>query len=148
MAQVPVEEEIKQKWGWLGHTLRQPHADVNWTALEWNPQGSRWRGRPNSTWRRSVQMEAKAVGLNGNGVKVAAKNKVRWRCVLDALCSKYDLQETLIDWLIDSMYCTKPISNNRTLYDYAILLLPFMYRMYQNNLPGCTMYFVSDHWSI
>jgi hypothetical protein len=29
MAQVPVEEEIKQKWGWLGHTLRQPHADVN-----------------------------------------------------------------------------------------------------------------------
>jgi hypothetical protein len=40
-------------------------------------------------------MEVKAVGLNWNGVKVAAKN--RWRCVVDALCSKQELQETLID---------------------------------------------------
>jgi hypothetical protein len=42
-------------------------------------------------------MEAKAVGFNWNGVKVAAKNKVRWRCVVDAACSKQELQETLID---------------------------------------------------
>jgi hypothetical protein len=27
-------------------------------------------------------------GQSWNGVKVAAKNKVRWRCVVDALCSK------------------------------------------------------------
>jgi hypothetical protein len=41
-AKVPVEEEIKQiKWGWLGHTLWKPHADVNRTAFEWNSQGSR-----------------------------------------------------------------------------------------------------------
>jgi hypothetical protein len=63
-------------------------------------QDSKWRGRPNSTWRISVHMEAKAVGLNRNGVKVAAKNKVRWRCVVDDLCSKQELQETLTDWLI------------------------------------------------
>jgi hypothetical protein len=42
-------------------------------------------------------MEAKAVGLNWKVVKVAAKNKGRWRCVVDALCSKQELQETLID---------------------------------------------------
>jgi hypothetical protein len=30
-------------------------------------------------------MEAKAVGMNWNGVKVAAKNKVQWRHVVDAL---------------------------------------------------------------
>jgi hypothetical protein len=42
-------------------------------------------------------MDAKAEGLNWNGVKVAAKNKVRRRCVVDALCSKQELQETLID---------------------------------------------------
>jgi hypothetical protein len=77
--------------------MRKPHADVNRTALEWNPQGSRRRGQPNSTCRRSVQREAKAVGLSWNGVKVAAKNKVRWRCVVDALRSKQELQETLID---------------------------------------------------
>jgi hypothetical protein len=87
MAQVE-EEFRRRKWGWLGHTLRKPHVDVNRTALEWNPQGPRRIVRPNSTWRRSVQMEAKAVGLNWNGAKVAAKNKVRWWCVVDALCSK------------------------------------------------------------
>jgi hypothetical protein len=42
-------------------------------------------------------MEGKAVGLNWNGVKAAAKNNVRWPCVVDALCSKYELQERLID---------------------------------------------------
>jgi hypothetical protein len=42
-------------------------------------------------------MEAKDVGLNWNGVKLAAKNNVRWRCVVDDLCSKQELQETLID---------------------------------------------------
>jgi hypothetical protein len=81
----PVEEEIN---GWLGHTLQKPRAGVNRTTLEWNQQGSRRRRRPNSTWRRSVQMEAKAEGLNCSGVKVSAKNKVRWQCVMDALCSK------------------------------------------------------------
>jgi hypothetical protein len=55
---------------------------------EWNPQDSRRRGGPNSTWRISVHMEAKAAGLNWNGVKAAVKNKVRWRCVVDVLCSK------------------------------------------------------------
>jgi hypothetical protein len=73
-----------------------PHADVNRMALEWNPRGSRRRGRPNSTWKRSVHMEAKAVGLNWNGVKVVAKNKVRWRCVVDALCyRKHWLKDAL-----------------------------------------------------
>jgi hypothetical protein len=33
-------------------------------------------------------MEIKAVGLNWNEVKMAAGNKVRWLCVVDALCSK------------------------------------------------------------
>jgi hypothetical protein len=31
-----------------------------------------------------VHMEAKAVGLNWNGMKVAAKNKGQWWCVVDA----------------------------------------------------------------
>jgi hypothetical protein len=44
-------------------------------------------------------MEATAVGLNWNEVNVAAKNTVRWRCVVDALCSKQEVQETLIDFI-------------------------------------------------
>jgi hypothetical protein len=42
-------------------------------------------------------MKTKTIGLNWNEVKVAARNRVRWWCVVDALCSKYELQEALID---------------------------------------------------
>jgi hypothetical protein len=37
-------------------------------------------------------MEAKAVGLNWNRVMVVLKNKVRWWRVVDALCSKQELE--------------------------------------------------------
>jgi hypothetical protein len=48
-------------------------------------------------------MEVKAVGLNWNGVKVVAEN--RWWCVVDALCSKQELQETLIDIYCVTLFC-------------------------------------------
>ena len=40
----PIQKKIKQKkWGWIGHTLRKKPDDR--MTLEWNPQGSRNRGR-------------------------------------------------------------------------------------------------------
>jgi hypothetical protein len=57
----PSIRRIKRRnWGRLGHTLRKPHVDVNRTALEWNPQGSRRRsdrvgpGGDQFTWRLKV----------------------------------------------------------------------------------------------
>ena len=45
--QRPIEEEIKERaWRWIGHTLRRTDGHVAKTALEWNPQGKRKRGRP------------------------------------------------------------------------------------------------------
>jgi hypothetical protein len=49
------------------------------------------------TWRRSILMETKATGLNCTKLKVAVRNKVWWRDVVDILCSKLELQEAFID---------------------------------------------------
>jgi len=78
----------KREWGWLCHTLRKPFDDITRQALEWNPpQGKRSRGRPKNTWRRTVLEEAKGVKKTWAEIKWVAKNKVRWRNLVDALCS-------------------------------------------------------------
>jgi hypothetical protein len=48
----------KRKVGWIGHALRKEDGEISETALLWNPQGSRKRGRPKNSWRRSVIKEA------------------------------------------------------------------------------------------
>ena len=55
-------------------------------ALDWNPQGKRRRGRPKQTWRRSVHNEALEEGKSWGEVKKLARNRIRWRRFVDALC--------------------------------------------------------------
>ncbi|MDR2074666.1 MAG: hypothetical protein LBP31_00370 [Holosporales bacterium] len=51
----PIELQIKkQKWKWIGHTIRKDKNAVERIVLDWNPQSVRKRGRPKKTWRRSV----------------------------------------------------------------------------------------------
>jgi hypothetical protein len=55
----PVELQIKKrKWKEIGHTIRKDGNAVERIVLDWNPQGTRKRGRPRKTWRRSVMEEA------------------------------------------------------------------------------------------
>ena len=44
----------KRKLRWIGHTLRKEDGEIPKAALLWNTQGSRKRGRPKNSWRRSV----------------------------------------------------------------------------------------------
>lgn len=86
--QEPVCIQIrKRKWGWLGHTLRRPANDIARGALDWNPQGTRRRGRPRTTWRRTVLEEARSLGKSWGEIKQYARNRVRWRTLVEALCS-------------------------------------------------------------
>ena len=48
----------KRKFRWIGHTLRKEDGEISKSALFWNPQGNRKRGRPRNSWRRSVNKEA------------------------------------------------------------------------------------------
>jgi len=40
----------RRKWNWIGHTLRKEAGATEKTALDWNPQGYRRRGRVKRTW--------------------------------------------------------------------------------------------------
>ena len=84
--QGPVAKQIlRKKWGWIGHTLRKPASST--TRQAWNPQGKRKRGRPRNSWRRDTEAELKQQGTNWSGMTRAALNRVRWREVVDGLCS-------------------------------------------------------------
>ena len=45
-----IKMKIKRKWNCIGHTLRKETGAIEKTALDWNPQGYRRRGRPKRTW--------------------------------------------------------------------------------------------------
>jgi hypothetical protein len=77
----------KRKWGCLGHTLRKPPNIIARQVLEWNPQGKWGRGRLRNTWRRTVLKDAKGVNETWAEIKTDAKNRVRWRILVGALCS-------------------------------------------------------------
>ena len=72
--------EIKRrKWNWIGHTIRKDYKTVERMALDWNPQGSRARGRPRNTWKRTVLEEIAKEGKTWNEVKKLTTNRVRWK---------------------------------------------------------------------
>jgi hypothetical protein len=86
--ETPVEVQIKKrKWKWIGHTIRKDENAVERTALEWNPQGTRKRGRPKKTLRRSIMEEAQREGMTWWEVKMLAADRSRWKSFVEALCS-------------------------------------------------------------
>jgi hypothetical protein len=57
--QEDIHLEIRKiKFTWIGHTLRKEGGEIPKAALLWNPQGSRKRGRPKNSWKRSVIKKA------------------------------------------------------------------------------------------
>ncbi|XP_068713228.1 uncharacterized protein [Montipora foliosa] len=86
--QKPVVKQImRRRWGWIGHTLRKPASITTRQALTWNPQGKRKRGRPRNSWSRDTEAVMKQKGSNWTGLAREAQNRVRWRGVVDGLCS-------------------------------------------------------------
>jgi hypothetical protein len=63
MGQEDVNLEIrKRKFRWIGHTLRKDDGEIPKAALQWNPQGSRKRGRP--------KKELEKIGYQRSGEKL------------------------------------------------------------------------------
>ena len=85
--QHPMDVQVrKRKWRWIGHTLRKAPCNITRQALEWNPQGKRKRGRPKQTWRRSLHCELRDSGLTWEEAKTCARDRVKWRGAVEALC--------------------------------------------------------------
>ena len=54
----------RRRWNWLGQVLRGDENDC-FTALGWTPEGQRARGRPKTTWRRTVEKERDKIKQGG-----------------------------------------------------------------------------------
>lgn len=81
----PVLATIKQRrWRWIGHILRRDNEDVTKQALEWNPQGSRRRGRPCTTWRRTITTDLEKAGKSWGEMKNLASNRILYRNWINA----------------------------------------------------------------
>jgi hypothetical protein len=84
----PLELQIKKrKWKWIGHTIRRDENAVERIVLDWNPQGTRKRGRPKKTWRRSIVEEAQRDERTWREVKRLAAGRSRWKSFVEAICS-------------------------------------------------------------
>lgn len=86
--QEPIDIHIRRRKGsWIGHTLRKPTSSFTRQALSRNQKGKRKRGHPRNTWRRDTEAELKTQVMNWNDAPKAAKNRVRWRTLVDSICS-------------------------------------------------------------
>jgi hypothetical protein len=53
--QEDINLEIRKRTSrWIGYILRKEDVEIPKAALQWNPQGSRKRGKPKNNWRRSL----------------------------------------------------------------------------------------------
>jgi len=86
--QKSIENQIKRrKWNWIGQTLRKETGAIETTALDWNPQGYRRRGRLKRTWRRTIEDEIRSTRRSWNEVKGTAGDRNVWKLFMDALSS-------------------------------------------------------------
>ncbi|XP_048488893.1 uncharacterized protein LOC125491311 [Plutella xylostella] len=83
-----IDSEIRlKKWSWIGHTLRRSEDHPPKIALtKWAASGKRKRGRPKTTWRRTVVQEAAALGMSWHEVEGVAQDRSKWKSTLRALC--------------------------------------------------------------
>ena len=85
--QRPADGEIKmRRWRWIGHTLRKPATNVTRQALKWNPQGTRRRGRPRTTWRRDLESDVQKMGRTWDQLERLAQDRDDWRTLVGGLC--------------------------------------------------------------
>ena len=82
-----VDEVKKRRWRWLGHVMRMHKSRHPLAALTWTPQGKRTKGRPQGTWRRTVDEERTKAGKTWNELRWLAQDRVGWRAFVGALCS-------------------------------------------------------------
>ena len=83
-----VLKEIQQRcFRSLGHVLRMPVSNITRIVLRWTPQGKRPRGRPKTTWCRTIESELKELDMTWGKAETKAKDRTGWRNLVATLCS-------------------------------------------------------------
>jgi hypothetical protein len=71
-----ISEVIEEKWfRWFGHVKRMPGNRLSWKILEWEPEGTRIRGRPKDRWIDGVRWSMTKHGLTEEDTR----DRDRWR---------------------------------------------------------------------
>ena len=85
---------MKRRWRFNGHTLKGKPASICSTTLTWAPEGKRKRGRPKTTWRRTVEKERNLAGWRSCAdARAATVDKSEWRHSVEALCATRHLED-------------------------------------------------------
>jgi hypothetical protein len=77
-------------------TLRKEAKAIEKTALDWNPQGYRRRGRPKRMWRRTLEDEIRNAGRTWHEVKGTAGDRNGWKLFIDDLCSTKSKKDQML----------------------------------------------------
>lgn len=74
----------RRRWKWIGDVLRKDKS-ITRIAVRWTPEEARKKGRPKTTWRRTVGMETKEAGHSWGTTERLARDRPVWRNFVAAL---------------------------------------------------------------
>ena len=103
-------EVRRRKWNWLGHILGREGGNDRFTALGWTPEGRRARGRPKTTWRRTVEKErnkAESVEELGSSQSGCTRQKccqTAWRPYAPTGARRLEDDDTSFQTVYDSIF--------------------------------------------
>ena len=72
---------------YAGHVIRMPPDRDPKVALKWRPDGTRRRGRPRLTWRRTFEQDLERRNIEPSRVEEIASDRSAWS-VLAAQCTQ------------------------------------------------------------
>ncbi len=86
-----IKEITHRRLRWLGHVLTMEQ-DTK-IALRWTPPGKRKPWRSKTTWHRTVTQELEQMNLSWGEAQHAARDRMHWRVLIEALCPTGDEEE-------------------------------------------------------
>src|SRR5579871_6432438 len=77
----------KRRWRWHGHVMRMNPDIPAKTALTRTPEGKRKKGRPRTTWRRTMEEELCCASQTWDTARRVARNRGAWKDLVEASCA-------------------------------------------------------------
>ena len=69
------------------HVMWKASNNIARIAMHWTPEGKRSRGRPKTTWRRTVEKRLRGLNYSWSTIEKLAKDRQGWKDFVAALCA-------------------------------------------------------------
>ena len=79
----------RRRWRWIGHVMRKASNNIARNAMHWTPEGKRNRGRPKTTWRRTVEKRLRGLDYSWSTIEKLVRQIDRqgWKDFVATLCA-------------------------------------------------------------